>query len=171
MGKAGELAGRSTVTLRDMYQLPFFWYTQLEIKSLLRKKQDEDKEAAMGGIAKNENVESTCGRVFGGWDPNRYKTRKTAGKLSYDSNFVGAAGFKILKGRKLGKVACPECGEKDSRIHCQSRYWAHVPEEGMGNKWLGEIDRAVNIICAKDPDVNKLFDASGIDKRGRKTQE
>ena len=60
---------------------------------------------------------------------------------------------------------------KGSPVRCQSRYWAHVPEKGLGKKWLEEVDRTTNIICTPDPDMNKLFGASGIDKCGRETQE
>ena len=140
--------------------------------------QDRDELAVIRYLGETANPPSPSCVIHREWSLTRENIKRALHSLSYDrmlqvafATVIGATRFKLLEGRNLAEVKCPNCGQKDSWEHCKTCYQIQAPRAKTEKAWIAEIDCAMNILRTPNPALNEKADGAKEGDKQEKRQK
>ena len=117
--------------MTEEWDLPMMPITQVEVKRLLKDKQDRDEAKVIKYMAEEPKLNSIACEIHREWNLDRSLIREchvaTAHRRSLQvtfNNIVAATRFKTFEGTKLMKAICRKegCGAEDTWEHFRTCY-------------------------------------------------
>ena len=147
-----------TYQKKELRQIPLM---QIEVKKLLRSKQDNDEAEAIKHLAEAEGIQSVASRIYQTWKLDRHRIRDCHIAMNKDrqlqvtfNNIIAATSFKTVEGTQLVRAQCQRrgCGAVDSWEHFLQCYEV----QDISNLRGKEKINALAEICRKAAEPNPV---------------
>ena len=133
----------------------------MEVKELLKKKQDNDEARVIKHLAEEDGIQSVASTIYKTWNLDRRQIKECHIAMRRDRqlqvtfhNIVVATRFKTFDGQHLMRAKCQRsgCGMVDSWEHSRERY--EIPDISE-LKGQAKTEKLANI-CKKTKERNPV---------------